>query len=105
MGLVPKKTKAEFRIWRSITLTRVVGGILTLAISSQISDMLVYSKLNMVFIIFCCIIYIILSGSSPSDPTKKFAAAYLDWIRFLFSRKKIYREDKKDAKENKKIKH
>lgn len=89
MGLVPKKTKAEQRVFRHLNLTKIVGFIITLALASQISDMFVNPKLNIVFILFCCVEFFILSGKSPSDPCKCFALAWLDWLMYLFSPKTL----------------
>ena len=37
MGVVPKKTKTEQRIFRHINLTKIVGFIVTLLVASQLS--------------------------------------------------------------------
>lgn len=93
MGLVPKKTKADYHIFRHISVVKVVGFIFTIAGASELGDFFVAAKLKIPFIIFCSIEFLILSGNSPSDPTKCFAAAWFDWIRYSFAKKTIRIEE------------
>lgn len=90
MGVVPKKTKAEQRIMRHISVTKVVGFIITLAFAKLFSDMFVHSSVRLLFIIFCSVEFFIFTSDSPSDPTKKFYAGWLDWIGFILSGKKKF---------------
>ena len=55
MGVVPKKTKAEQRIFRHINLTKIIGLIVTLMVSSQLANIMVSPKLGIPFIIFCSV--------------------------------------------------
>lgn len=94
MGVVPKKTKAEQRIMRHISVTKIVGFIMTLALSKLFGDMFVHSSVRILFIIFCSVEFFIVTSDSPSDPTKKFYAGWLDWIGFiLLGRKKYVKEE------------
>lgn len=49
MGVVPKKTKAEQRIFRHINLTKIIGLIVTLMVSSQLANIMVSPKLGIPF--------------------------------------------------------
>ena len=91
MGVVPKKTKAEQRIFRHINLTKIVGLIVTLMVSSQLANIMVSPKLGIPFIIFCSVIFLIMSGKSPSDPCKSFAEAWLEGLRFLMTNKTLHK--------------
>lgn len=91
MGVVPKKTKAEQRIFRHINLTKIIGLIATLMVSSQLSNLMVSPKLHIFFIIFCSVIFLIMSGKSPSDPCKCFATAWLEWLSFLMTNKTLHK--------------
>lgn len=73
--------------------------IRTLAAASQLGDIFVSPKLKIPFIIFCCIEFLILSGGSPSDPTKSFVAAWFDWLKYAFAKNKMY-TDKSEVKHN-----
>lgn len=99
MGVVPKKTKTEQRIFRHINLTKIVGFIVTLLVASQLSGMLVSSKLGIPFIIFCSVIFLIMSGKSPSDPCKSFAEAWLEWLSFLMTNKTLHKHQGRRTKE------
>ena len=83
MGVVPKKTKAEQRIFRHINLTKIVGLIVTLMVSSQLANIMVSPKLGIPFLI--------MSGKSPSDPCKSFAEAWLEWLSFLMTNKTLHK--------------
>lgn len=65
MGVVPKKTKAEQRIFRHINLTKIIGLIVTLMVSSQLANIMVSPKLGIPFIIFCSVIFLIMSEKAP----------------------------------------
>lgn len=92
MGLVPKKTKVGYHVIRHVNMIRVVGFIMTLALSAMLSELFVTPKLSVPFSVFCCIEFFILSGGSPSDPTKSFAAAWLDWFGCAFRKNKMYND-------------
>ena len=95
MGVVPKKTKAEQRIFRHINLTKIVGFIVTLLVASQLSGMLVSSKLGIPFII--------MSGKSPSDPCKCFAEAWLEWLSFLMTNKTLHKHKEGEQNNEKEV--
>ena len=46
MGLVPKKTKADYHIFRHISVVKVVGFIFTIAGASELGDFFVAAKLK-----------------------------------------------------------
>ena len=98
MGVVPKKTKAEQRIMRHISITKVLGFIITLSLAYMIGDMFIYQKVSMLFIIFCVAEFFIVTSKSPSDPTKNFFAGWLDWLGFTLSRKQKFVNKKEEDK-------
>ena len=103
MGVVPKKTKAEQRIFRHINLTKIVGFIVTLLVASKLSGMLVSSKLGIPFIIFCGAVFIIMSGKSPSDPCKCFAEAWLEWLSYLMTNKTLHKHKEGEQNNEKEV--
>ena len=103
MGVVPKKTKTEQRIFRHINLTKIVGFIVTLLVASQLSGMLVSSKLGIPFIIFCSAVFIIMSGKSPSDPRKCFAEAWLEWLSYLMTNKTLHKHKEGEQNNEKEV--
>ena len=95
MGVVPKKTKTEQRIFRHINLTKIVGFIVTLLVASQLSGMLVSSKLGIPFIIFCGAVFIIMSGScrSAGKPVRNLCSGNFRRFRRRFGNRPRFGRD------------
>lgn len=89
MGLVPKQSKSETKIYKSFTLMRILGLVFTVIISSVLSNICAPS-LSWLFIGFCIIVYLILSSKAPDNRTKSFFKGLCAWIRYLFFSKKLY---------------
>lgn len=90
MGLVPKKTKAEIKVSRGLTLYRMFGLIITFMLSSMIGSSLVYSSLLLPFIIYCAVVFLILTSKSPSNPNKSFYKGLIEFLFFKRDNKKFY---------------
>lgn len=90
MGLVPKKSKAETKIHKSITMAKAIGFVMTIICAYAISQILCTSVLQFWFIVFMCIVYLILSSKAPSNKTQSFYRGLINWIKYLFSPKHIY---------------
>lgn len=80
-GLIPKRTKSETMIWKNITLSRVIGILMSLMIGTIFSNF-VASKLSIFFIAFCIVEFLVLTMKSPVDPMKKFYQSLIKYIEF-----------------------
>ena len=90
MGLVPKQTKTEVKISRGLTLARAFGLIVTLILSAMLGSSLVYSKLLVPFIIYCVLVYVILTSKCPTNPNKSFYKGLLEFLSFKKNIKSFY---------------
>ncbi len=94
MGLVPKQAKADTKIHKSFTLQRVAGLIVTIVVSTFISNICAPS-FAFLFIIFCSIVYLLLSSKAPDNKTKSFFGGIRSWLKYLILPKKIYGDNHK----------
>ena len=90
MGLVPKQTKAEIKVSRGLTLYRMFGLIVTLILSAMVGSTFIYSKLLLPFIIFCVVVFLILTSKSPTNPNKSFYKGLIEFLSFKKNIKKFY---------------
>lgn len=103
MGIMLKKTKAQIKIWRSFTLMRLVGLLMAVMIAMMLGKVLVIKWLQIPFMIFVAIVYIILSGRSPTNPQISFWQGLKKWLKFKTScivyKECKYEEEKQDTKD------
>lgn len=90
MGLVPKQTKTEVKMSRGLTLYRMFGLIITLMFSAMFGSSFIYSKLLLPFIIFCVVVFLILTSKAPTNPNKSFAKGLWEFITFKKNTKRFY---------------
>ncbi len=89
MGLVPKQAKADTKIHKSFTMQRIAGLIITIILSSVVSNVCAPS-FAFLFIIFCSAVFLLLSAKAPDNKTKSFFGGMLSWLKYLIFPKKIY---------------
>jgi uncharacterized protein YacL len=91
MGMIPKSTKSDVKIWKGIGLMKFLGIIMTLMISFLIAPLLFSSgALKIFFIVFCVVVFIICTLKSPTDPNKSFIKGLMDFLKFKVRIKDIY---------------
>ena len=90
MGMVPKSTKSETKIWKNISFFKIIGIITTIMISLGFSQILFTGAMRVFFIIFCTVTFIICTMRSPTDPNKSFIRGLGDFLKFKFRAKDIY---------------
>ena len=88
MGMIPKKTKSETKVFKGLTAQRFLGLFMVIMISAMIGS-LIGGALQWVFIISSIVVYFILTGKSVTDPTKNFARGLVDFIKFKFETKEF----------------
>ena len=114
MGYVPKTTKQPVKVFMGLSAIRLSLGIIVVFMAalvlSKISESVV---LQLVGSFITLVLYLILSGKSPSNPNRIFIVSMLDYFVFLITPKKLYgnrtveveryneREEKKNAKKGK----
>jgi hypothetical protein len=81
MGMIPKKTKSETKVFKGLTAQRFLGLFMVIMLSAMIGQ-LIGGVLQWLFIAFSLIVYFVLSGKSPSNPTQSFAKGLIEFIRF-----------------------
>lgn len=96
MGLVPKTTKSEIKVFRNLSITRVIGLIAAGGIGLTIGSILPYNWLQIVLSVAFILLFMIASGKAPTDPTKPFAQGLLQYIRFTLMPKKLYGKKTKE---------
>lgn len=90
MGLVPKTTKSEVKIFRGLSMSRLIGFIIAGGMGYIIGGVFTYDWLQIVFSVAFIIIFFIASGKAPTNPTKSFAHGLVMFIQYLLLPKKLY---------------
>lgn len=96
MGLVPKTTKAEVKIFGGFSIVRIFGIVLSGGAGIIIGAVLPYQWLQIVLSVFFVILFFILSGKAPSNPTQNFARGMSNMFRYALRRKKFYGDTSKE---------
>lgn len=86
MGMIPKKTKSETKVFKGLTAARFLGLFVVMMISSMIGALL-GGIIQWIFIAFSIIVYFVMTGRSPTNPTKPFAKGLASFISFKFDNK------------------
>ena len=92
MGMIPKTVKAEQKLslgMFNFTLNRIIGIFIT-AMMSLIFARFMPKLLGIGFVVFCLVIYFILTSKSPSNPLKLYYKGLLDYLSYKLLPKKIY---------------
>ena len=97
MGMIPKSTKSEIKIFNAISFMKILGLIIVIMVDMMFAP-LIFSKNSLIilFTIFTCVVYIVGALKAPTDPTKVFAAGVRDWIFFKLSNKTLYGNNSKE---------
>jgi hypothetical protein len=90
MGLVPKTTKSEVKVFRNLSVTRVIGLIASGGMGLTIGSMLPYDWLQIGLSLAFVILFMIASGKAPTDPTKPFVIGLLQYVTYKLMPKKLY---------------
>lgn len=91
MGMVPKSTKSDVKIWHNLGLLKCLGFAATIIMCFLLSSILFSSEvLKIGFMIFSGIVYIICNIKSPTDPNKIFLKGLSDFLKFKIRSKDIY---------------
>lgn len=96
MGLVPKTTKAEVKIFGGFSIVRIFGIVLSGGAGIIIGAVLPYQWLQIILSVFFVILFFILSGKAPSNPTQNFARGMSNMFRYFLRRKKFYGDTSKE---------
>lgn len=96
MGLVPKTTKAEVKVFGGFSMVRIFGIILSAGVGIMLGIVLPYDWLQIVLSAFFVILFLILSGKAPSNPKQNFARGMSNMFRYFLSRKKFYGDTSKE---------
>lgn len=99
MGMMPKKTKAETKVYRNLTLARIFGLIIALLIGFLLSK-LVYYRFAPLVIIFTVALYFVASGKAPYKSKKSFYGGLKDYCSFLMRKRTYYGSQTKEVKES-----
>lgn len=83
MGMIPKKTKSETKVFKGLTAQRFMGLFVIIMISSMIGS-LIGGAMQWLFIACSIIVYFILTGKSLTNPSQSFARGLINFIRFKF---------------------
>ncbi len=90
MGLVPKSTKSEIKVFHGFTLTKLLGMVISGGLGYMFGIVLPYAWLQLIMSAFFIVVYFILSGKAPTNPKYSFAKGLAFLIGFIFSKKKLY---------------
>ena len=99
MGMMPKKTKAETKVYRNLTLARIFGLIISLLTGFLISK-IVYYRFAPLVIILTVLFYFISSGKTPYKSKKTFYSGLKDYCCFLRRKRIYYGSQTKEVKES-----
>lgn len=83
MGMIPKKTKSETKVFKGLTAQRFMGLFVIIILSSMIGS-LIGGAMQWLFIACSITVYFILTGKSLTNPTQSFARGLINFIRFKF---------------------
>jgi NhaP-type Na+/H+ or K+/H+ antiporter len=112
MGMIPKTTKSDIKIFNNISVKKLAGFFMTFLLSYMLGS-IIFEKMSVQFLFmgFALVVYLICMCKSPTNPDKVFILGLVDFLRFKFTKKKIYGntseeysifETEKESHENKK---
>ena len=91
MGYIPKTTKQPIKVFMGLSILRLmIGAFIVLITSTLISEISSSSLVQIAGTIIAAVLYLVLSGKSPSNPNKIFLFGLLDYFNFLITPKKLY---------------
>lgn len=99
MGMVPKTTKSEIKLYKNIGVVKFFGFLGTIVGSVYLGGFLFKSVLlKILFVVFCTLVFIICSFKSPTDPSKSFFKGLIDYLKFFIHKKDVYSENSEEYK-------
>lgn len=99
MGMIPKKTKSDIKIWHNLSLFKVIGFIMTIMITFVLSGVIFSGgALQTLFVFSCGLIYIVCNLKSPTNPNKIFLFGLIDFLKFIVGAKTIYGNQSEEYK-------
>ncbi|MBQ9531598.1 MAG: hypothetical protein IJR70_05960 [Eubacterium sp.] len=91
MGYIPKTTKQPVKVFMGISAIRLALGIIVVfTVNLALSNISESVLLQVVGSIIALILYLILSGKSPSNPNKLLFVSMIDFFIFFLTPKKMY---------------
>ena len=83
MGMIPKSTKAEIKIVAGQSMQWLMGGVITLMLSTSLNQQCVHASFQIPFTICCMGFYVLLQRPAPSNPTRKTWQGLALWLIHL----------------------
>lgn len=89
MGLVPKTTKSEVKFFGGLTMSKIIG-IVACGGAGLVFGAALPSALQILLSVVLIILFFICTSKAPSNPKKTFIKGLLEWLTFLFCKKRFY---------------
>ena len=91
MGYIPKTTKQPVKVFMGLSALRLaIGIILVFTVELILAEITNSVFFQIVGSGIALVLYLILSGKSPSNPNKILFFSMIDFFIFLFTPKKLY---------------
>ena len=100
MGLIPKQIKTENMVYKSFGFNRILGIIAALTVGMFLGNF-IYPKIKWLFIVFCVVVFLILSSRSVTNKNKSFFKGLVNFIKFSVGNKIFYGNNTKEYKTSK----
>lgn len=88
MALMPKKTKSDIKLPWGLTMNKLIGIVGSIMIGFMFSSA-VHKWLQIPFVIFCVIAFLVLSRKSKHNPAQSYYKGILIFFQYLARRKKF----------------
>lgn len=83
MGMIPKTTKAETKVFAGKDKNWLLGLVMTLMMAYAFGQKFVHAAFTLPFLIFVIVVYILLQRPAPSNPKRPMWQGLVLWLLYL----------------------
>lgn len=97
MGMIPKSTTSETKIFKNFTVIRLFGSLAVAVMSLFIGQLFFATWGTVLFVIGNTLFFFLLNGKDIVNSRNKMYKGYLAWLQSLYSPHKFYGENTAEA--------
>lgn len=99
MGMIPKSTTSENKIWKNFTMSRIIGLIIALVLGIFIGSLVCQTWGSVLLTAGNVIGFFVLSAKDVTNPRQKFYMGYKSWLVSHIKHKAYYSDTSDKALE------
>ena len=97
MGMIPKSTTAERKIWKNITMSRIIGLMIAGVMGFILGSVFCTNWGALLMVAGNLIGFFILSSHDIVNPRQKFYVGYQSWLKSFVKKKVFYGDETEEA--------